>query len=458
MNGLFENRKSYLAIVLGFINMMNIIFFALSVFGFALDRPLIIYDYFLLLFLIAFRAPVWSVWIGFVMLTLLDVMTQLSFTFQFGIVNMVKNLEFTLMFSFSWQHTVLAILGVVMFACAYFVIRKLKLHSAYISRTVLVCASTFIVIIAAFDLLNGDSMINRRKIAAISQFNLGGSALKNAILDIRNLESNTLPTPLSTPISFQTFLNDSSSNQLLVIVESWGLLASDSDQRLVNAHLSMQATRTGWNPSFGSSTFSGSTTNAELRELYGMNGDYRYFLDSTKARNFSSLLDKKKEQGYFTIGAHSFSGKMFNRDIWWKHAGADSVLFFDSPAFKDIDKRVNNQSPYRAFNDEFTYHCLSAAKAGKKKFGYLLTVNSHLPFHYDAQDDINRFNKALSSEAENQLSRILEFLSHIMTSEHSREWDTILLIGDHMPPFTKRSDRYAYSSTQVPYLILTKKK
>ena len=155
---------------------------------------------------------------------------------------------------------------------------------------------------------------------------------------------------------------------------------------------------------------------------------------------------------------------MFQRNIWWKNIGIDNLNFRENiQSFYNYKLKLNYNTSFISVNDEDAFNFIQAktSKEGKQ-FSYLLTENSHLPFMSNVEKPIfthlfdidNEIN--LSTEAKNQHKRITNFLVYVANHLDSSKFQSILIVGDHMPPFVKKGDRFFYSKEYVPYLIVSK--
>jgi phosphoglycerol transferase MdoB-like AlkP superfamily enzyme len=324
-----------------------------------------------------------------------------------------------------------------------------------------------------FDNINGSSISNRY--LPVLNFYNGNFAgfTTNSIFSNTFLLNNNLKLDVNKPklypqnresVTFKEYSNDNINNQILIIVESFGLI-NDSIKRVnFEKDVSFLFQINNWKAKWGRSAFSGSTTHAELRELLNCTGDYRYFLKMQQAKNFLSILNIKKKQGYNTSAIHSYKGSMFERVIWWKNIGADEVYFSENiQAHNRYLRKLNYDSPFTSVNDEDAFDFIQSTSPSKgKQFVYFLTVNGHLPFKRKMQRSKISFlfniqqETNLSEEAKNQHNRISDFLFHIAANLDSTKFQKVLILGDHMPPFVKKYDRSFYNNHFVPYLILSK--
>jgi hypothetical protein len=82
-----------------------------------------------------------------------------------------------------------------------------------------------------------------------------------------------------------------------------------------------------------------------------------------------------------------------------------------------------------------------------KAFLYILTINTHLPFH----------TQTGMSEFESQYQRIKQQFSFLADLLKNYPVDKLIIVGDHPPPFLTESERSHYSSKFVPALIIERK-
>jgi hypothetical protein len=447
-----------------YVNLINIIFLIARLNGTATIRPVLVYDYLLIVILIAFRVPSIIVWVFFIAIFSLDLIGQISFTYLFSVPELLKNLEFSSLYSLSFLQYFFIFLFLAYLSLNLFVITKFTSSPYRSGKLSILFCCIFFILIYTFDYLNGGSIVNSRKILPIANTSVGGSSIRNVGANVINIMRDPQkPVPNFRSSTFQTFAEDTVGNQLLIIMESWGLPAEKKTKEKLKSVLFKKAHENGWTASFGHTPFRGTTTSSELRELLNVRGDYRYLINADSARQVESIFNIKKAQGYFNVAVHSFTGKMFERAIWWKNIGIDSACFLETVVFHRgySNHELNHTTPFLSLNDEDAFLFLTAntSPASQKKFGYLLTENSHLPFYDDKvaenDNDILDF-KGLSPEANSQMRRIQELIFFFM-HESGDQWSKILIVGDHIPPCLKSSDRIFYFQDKTPFLILTRK-
>jgi hypothetical protein len=444
----------------------NIIFMLLGLY-FTIPRPYIVYDYFLLFILFYFNCSTLLIWSTFMGLLLVDSISITSSIYLFTIDSFIRNIGFIGNYKFQLPHFLLFFFLLISLFYCYRFIKKYR-HAGYKTKTyvfsvLLVFSLTFIL-----DSFNGSSFVELNKSQRIfTKNNIAGSV---AFLYYHNLDNMLItgskiqaPEQLPKSITFQTFGDNDQGNQLLVVVESFGLIRDSSiRQKFFNSVLS-EFQKNGWKGSLGNTPFKGSTTAAEMRELLSLLGDYRFFLNQTKKSKYTSIFDVKLAQGYETIGVHSFAGNMFERNLWWKTIGIKSSYFMEDILLENrYTLQLNYDTPLTSCQDEDAFDFLQSKVVGKQKvFGYLLSVNSHLPYigHFrdaTASSAFIRNFDGLTDEGRNQLIRIRSFLSYIAQNLDLGKWSNVLIVGDHMPPFLNKTDRDFYSAEKVPYLRIEK--
>ncbi|NBV11527.1 MAG: hypothetical protein EBS04_08770 [Chitinophagia bacterium] len=71
------------------------------------------------------------------------------------------------------------------------------------------------------------------------------------------------------------------------------------------------------------------------------------------------------------------------------------------------------------------------------------------------QFDVSKMD--ITSQAKNQLIHIKNLLEYFSQKIEPKDWNKILIVGDHTPPFLIKKDRNFYVDGKVPYLLITKR-
>lgn len=427
----------------------------------SLDRPIIYYDYFFLLPFVFLNVNVYVIWLIYLFMIFADVSISLSNLFLFNYEDFIRTFKFFTNYDFSLNQIILLI-GSLLFL--YLILQQLKSINKQLRSDKLLLLFFFVSIISIFslDFINGSNPVESPINKKIYQGNIAGFTSIPLVSYLININAKVeKPNLKNTPsITFETFQNDSLSNQMLILVESFGLLKNRDDQQIIENNISEIFEKNGWKIKWGKTQFEGSTTRAEIRELLNSNGDYRYLIHNN---DINSIFNIKDAQGYNIHAAHSYNGTMFERNIWWENIGINKPLFSENFQQKNAYKlKLNTESPFVSIQDETTFDYLqNDSKKNTKNFAYLLTVNSHIPFNISALNKKGNI-RLLSNNFKNltelngQLVRIINFLSHVANNLDSNKFNKVLIVGDHMPPFNSKASRSLYDSKNVPYCIIYK--
>jgi phosphoglycerol transferase MdoB-like AlkP superfamily enzyme len=466
---MFNNKHLNISLLLFVTFIPSIICFFLKNW-FSIDRPIFFYDYFIISLLIVIRAPILIIWGLFTVLFILDLTLVFSKFYLFNLSDFIDSFNFIFNYSFNFNQLIFILFfGFILFGI-FVIIKKLiklnalKLNSFYI-------LFTFILLTVAFDIINGTTFIfPNTNYSRFYKGNFAGSICLNYYKGYKNkfLEVNT-PHILNInnqSITFSEFSKDSSTNQLIIIVESFGFMNNLKLRNKFQNSLSAIFINKGWKSKWGSSEFNGGTTKAELRELVNVDGEYGYFLNKLNASKYVSIFKIKKQQGYKLAAIHSFTSNMFQRSIWWKNIGIDNFYFLgDLQLVSNFKSELNYDTPFGSLRDEDSFDYIQKITPSTgKQFVYMLTENTHLPFLGKISKPIfsNNFNidkeNYLSDEAKNQNKRLSNFFVYLANHIDYKKFQRVIFIGDHMPPFLNNADRKFYNNKLVPYCILTSAK
>jgi hypothetical protein len=269
--------------------------------------------------------------------------------------------------------------------------------------------------------------------------------------------------------------NNNLKKELLLIVESWGVLNNTiSQQNYINyieeAFKRNNKLYTQYNLTYGETCFNGNTAAAEGRELLNMNNEesYRAFLMNGVKPNFN-IVNFKNHNKYYTVAA--FSGSKVYGSNWSNAEGFRRKLGFKSRFyFEELqkNKNINKENTYNSVNDEVMIDSLiNISTFYHKIFAYGLTINTHVPFKLnkeniellDYRNFTNKFKKAFDDKliANDQFYRISTIIKHTLNkiSFHNNSFDKVLIIGDHASP--ELSSRYLLNQDKVPYLLIERK-
>ncbi len=433
-----------------------------------LPRSLFYYEYALVLLALVYSKNLKTSFLLFILFFILDIFDIFSTIYLFAFSELFSSLQFIALYKINWQQILYIILLITYLALIYFVLKQtaltVKSNKNLFLKTLFILYSVLILL----DFVNGSSKLAAKNdTLAVVNKNIVSSLLLNYIQEInQSLIHPVKVTPLEEiPVVFKNFKDDSAGNQLIITIESWGLINDSITQEALQAYLSTMITKKGYNTQWGTSPFNGPTTSAAMRQLVGVTGKYEYFFHhKTDTNSLYSIFDYKKKQGYTTYGFHSFSGNMFNRVVWWKNIGIQHTHFKENYLLDNVNGSVNivKESSFPSINDTVMFnYMLTKTNSKNKIFSYLLTENTHLPFKMKVieKDPTPTFkidNLPISEEAQNQLKLIKNTISNFIQKLDTNQWNKIILIGDHSPPYLDKRDRGYYSKKLVPFVLLYK--
>ena len=428
------------------------------------DRPPFIYDYLLLFLLIGLNTPNIITWLLYILIFLLDLASIFSKIYLFNLADFLKSLKYFSNYNINFNQIIQAFIVIALIVCLYYILKKIKNILQFDSKSILFSFGIFTSILL-LDNINGSSRFLPYN--SSRNFYNGNFAGCNGILlylNIKNQNFNSsVPLKKSTigeSSTYKYFKNDSIGNQMVIIVESFGLLNDSNIRNSFQNAISEKFKDRNWICKWGKARFAGGTTKSELRELFNSEGDYRYLIDPKHAEIINNIFKIKKNQGYHTSAIHSFKGNMFERQLWWKNIGVENIYFSEDVQNElNFKKKLNYDTPFISVNDEDAFNYIqNKASKDKKEFLYLLTENGHLPFKGKNITSIIEGDfypikmGGMSEEGINQHKRIWAFLNYVAENLNKNKIQKVLIVGDHMPPFTNKIDRAFYNDQYVPYL------
>lgn len=252
-------------------------------------------------------------------------------------------------------------------------------------------------------------------------------------------------------------LADGRTNVMVIMVEAMGQpkdpqLRSRLDQIWMRPDLSSR-----FDISHGETTFFGSTTSGEVRELCLRWGNYDE-IAAPDPRCLPAILAKR---GYRTTSFHAFHAEFFERDRWYPLIGFQRMVFGEDMMAKGASY-CPNVFPGACDRDVPGMIGRELAQAGTPQFIYWLTLNSHLPIVENREldtENCRRLGRRLDDDFPMicRLFSIWENTADALVNVVNRPDfppTHILIVGDHMPPFTHQKSRLQFDAEQVPWVLL----
>lgn len=280
---------------------------------------------------------------------------------------------------------------------------------------------------------------------------------KDTMGSYTRLAPDNAPFTSATGQSGLLQLADGKTNVIVVIVEAMGLpndaaMRARLDQVWVRPQLASR-----FEVTFGKTAFFGSTTSGEMRELCGRWGDYPQ-IRGPQPGCLPAILAAK---GYRTTSYHAFSPRFFDRARWYPHIGIQHSFFRDDLQAKGASFCPNvfagacDRDVPRIIGEQLK-------DRSKPQFIYWLTLNSHLPVIEDAELGTTNCHQ-LGGRADADYPVICRMFAvwddtaralGEMVSQPGFPPTDILIVGDHMPPFTHQKSRLKFDPEHVPWILL----
>jgi phosphoglycerol transferase MdoB-like AlkP superfamily enzyme len=253
----------------------------------------------------------------------------------------------------------------------------------------------------------------------------------------------------------------SPQNVLIILEEALGGLKNAADQDAVLAPLESPEVKARYTFRRGSVAFFGGTVGGEMRELCDTSLGPG---DSTPDTLRDCLPWKFRKLGYHTIGVHGFTKKMFDRQSWYPQIGIQELIFREELAAKL--KGICGSAFAGNCDTEVASYIgdLIAARRNQRLFIHWMTLTAHLPV-----DDKTAASSQFPCENFDFTRRYHEVCNVIRVQFETNQAIaklvlrpdlppmTVIIAGDHAPPFMTNPLRALYQQDKVPYIILEPK-
>ncbi len=246
-------------------------------------------------------------------------------------------------------------------------------------------------------------------------------------------------------------------NILVVMVEGLGRYARQEDQDIILKPLRRAEVTARYEVSTGEIPFYGSTASGEVRELCSR---WREFVDYLEVPGPDCLPAKFAAAGYQTSAVHGFTSDFYERNKWFPNIGFERLLFAEE-LFRPGDRQCG--PVFRGLCDpdlSSRIEEMLKAPGDSPKFLYWLTLNTHLPIGRDEAPGVlgcenggGRFGDRSVCDLTEMFLDIIERVTKLATDENMPKMD-ILIVGDHAPPYWKRSRRAKFVTGEVTWISL----
>lgn len=250
-------------------------------------------------------------------------------------------------------------------------------------------------------------------------------------------------------------LSGNSRNVLLVMVEALGEFALPARQALLLQPFRDSALRERYDVTAGSTTYYGSTTAAEMRELCNTREPYQSLLEGKK---LVCLPEQMAERGYQTISLHNFTSAFFGRDSWYPKLGFEKRIFS-----QDLAPTLKRQcgGPFRGACDVDLVPLITQElhAASKPTFFYWMTLSTHVPIAPQEGTPRLGCEHGGRSIGHAEVCYMTEMWMDLFESLAKMTADIppteILIVGDHAPPLWSKAGRQLFTPGQATWIRLT---
>jgi hypothetical protein len=421
-----------------------------------LGRPIVYYEYLLIPLLFSFSSRYYYRVIVLLGLVFSDLLISISKIYYFDTFNFLQKFSSIFISNFSLKIWLVVIASALLiFILIHLIVKKSVVVSIASTKKDKKFGLIFFVasfsIIFLFDSLFGSSSLQFKPNGKFNA-NISQSIIRQYMRDAKvyfkkyllvSKIENFKNLDNKNSITYQYLLNDTSSKQALIIFESWGL-HNNLQKRMEQIKPILMLSNIGYTVHLDSSLFFGGTSQAEARELFNKSGEAYYSIIQHGFSNINGIAQQKKDAGYNTIALQSFSGFYSSGYHFRKAAGFNSIKDFSF--FRQLAP-TNYSNHYISVNDEAVFdYGFKKLSNQNKAFLYILTINTHLPFH----------TQTGMSELESQYQRIKQQFSFLANLLKKYPVNKLVIVGDHPPPFLTEFERSHYATKYVPALIIQK--
>ena len=212
----------------------------------------------MLILLIAFNIHSFFLWLIFVFLFLLDLANVFSVIYLFNLVDFLHSLKYFINYSFSINQIGL-ILFLFSFIISTFCIFKFLKSKVGDDKWFIRIFIIMFIFTISLDILNGSSILSFKKEKKYFKGNVAGFSSK----ELYHFINTSIPIDGYAPnsnsiykesISFKQFAKDTTNNQMIIIVESMGLIEDTIKRKLFQQSITNVFKQMNWKTTWGQTT------------------------------------------------------------------------------------------------------------------------------------------------------------------------------------------------------------
>jgi hypothetical protein len=242
-------------------------------------------------------------------------------------------------------------------------------------------------------------------------------------------------------------------NVLLVVVEALGQFRDPVQQAVLTSPLKNAALLERYKLEQGTTTYYGSTTAAEMRELCGTREPYSVLAN----KRLNCLPQQMAAHGYRTVSMHGFTAKMFDRTSWYPKIGFQKSIFGED--LRGLDTRKCG-GPFRGPCDTDLIPLIERElrEATQPTFFYWLTLSTHAPvMPRDGTPRLTcdtRGGAVGNAEVCYMTELWMDVLERLAAMLAKLPPTDVLIVGDHAPPLWWKDARDKFEPGKVPWFRL----
>jgi hypothetical protein len=240
---------------------------------------------------------------------------------------------------------------------------------------------------------------------------------------------------------------------LMVMVEALGLLADPAQHAILLEPFRNSELLRRYTVTTGDTTYYGSTTAAEMRELCDTREPYQAILEG---KSLACLPELAATRGHRTVAFHNFTKTFFERLDWYPRIGFQKSVFGED--MTEVPRRRCG-GPFKGICDVdvVTLIARELQSATKPTFAYWLTLSTHVPIAprqgtprlgCEGGGPVGQVEVCYMMELWVDLFKALVDLTADIPPTD------ILIVGDHAPPLWSKTGRGLFEPGKVPWIRL----
>ena len=253
----------------------------------------------------------------------------------------------------------------------------------------------------------------------------------------------------------RTVLAAKPRNALMVMVEAMGHFADPAKQAILLQSFRDANLLKRYDVKIGTTTYYGSTTHAEMRELCNTRQSYLDVLRDDTIVCLPELLD---DRGYQTVSLHNFTSAFFGRHDWYPKLGFEKRIFGQDVI--DSMQRLCG-GPFRGPCDVDLIPMIGKQlrEAKQPTFFYWMTLSTHVPVaprEGTPRLGCENHGGAVGHvEVCHMTEMWLDLFDGLARMAVNAPLMEILIVGDHAPPLWSKAGRELFTPGKVTWIRLT---